>query len=945
MSRIPQPPQSRFGGSTRTPTKSTANSSLSAGNGTATTSSRTGNATATTSSRTGNATASSSTLKPPPSPAPGGRTLRPQPSLKSVKSPPSPSKSTPGGRTLRPQPSLKSVRSPPSPSKSPVRRAPAKTKPINDEPPEVPKVSSMSIREQIALKRAEAQKKAKSSGGSAGLNDLVGLEEALPQIKKSDQDENIDLGRWSVKETIERGRTSGIINLASRALPCLPSALFEIHLGIKPEPLKLVPVEPPLIATADEEKASRRRAGSQNAPSWYEAQDLSVLKAWSNQIVEIQPEISMFGSLKVVDLHNNELTDLPPSFADLTALTVLDLSHNKLHGLPPNLWALPNLTTLNLSHNELQSLPFFSPFAAKDSNPLSRTRDPRGDWYAETITRATVPLPKLTSLDASHNNLTASGVEHEPDHLPSGIAKLNLSSNPLGNSVSLVRACSRLEKLAELHLEHAEIGDDSFPLNVLSEAYTPFPSLIIFDVGETHVTRAAIEAAFVPKVHRDIEFDLTTEAPKPGVLRIMVGKRVVKEAWEVEAENRAKLRSRHLAHTQFTDEPPMAANKRGATPEVVKEPWEIEAEQGLATEGARRRARAAMASASPPPTNNPSGQSSGSSRSAQQLQKEAWEEEAEHGLLTAGGRRRARAAAATSSVLSASPRQTPSPPVSTPTTSPVPSASALASPQYYQAATHTLTLPPSNALAKGAHMRSFSLAAKAIPSTGRSSDLALTIPTPTLPLSTIVSQPFSHTLKVLKLVNRRMDPSFSLPADHDGPFLPRLEELILENCNLGDTVPVSRTRESDTPTGRTQEALLPLITALFPTLHTLDLSYNSLTGASLTADALSALILARSDGEPRPGLRHLRLRGNRISELDGFQGVAEAFRGNREVPGWKLEELDLRDNEVGRLPAEMGLLPLDVFLVDGNVFRVPARRVWEREGTKGLLGWLRGRLE
>ena len=26
-------------------------------------------------------------------------------------------------------------------------------------------------------------------------------------------------------------------------------------------------------------------------------------------------------------------------------------------------------------------------------------------------------------------------------------------------------------------------------------------------------------------------------------------------------------------------------------------------------------------------------------------------------------------------------------------------------------------------------------------------------------------------------------------------------------------------------------------------------------------------------------------------------------------------------------------------------FRVPARRIWEREGTKGLLSWLRGRIE
>ena len=33
---------------------------------------------------------------------------------------------------------------------------------------------------------------------------------------------------------------------------------------------------------------------------------------------------------------------------------------------------------------------------------------------------------------------------------------------------------------------------------------------------------------------------------------------------------------------------------------------------------------------------------------------------------------------------------------------------------------------------------------------------------------------------------------------------------------------------------------------------------------------------------------------------------------------WMLEELDLRDNEIGRLPAKLGILPLEVFLVDGN---------------------------
>ena len=77
-----------------------------------------------------------------------------------------------------------------------------------EEPPPVPKAPILSIKEQIALKRAEASKAKPSqpSGGSGGL-DLDGLEEALPEPELQD---NLDLGRWSVKETIERARSSGM---------------------------------------------------------------------------------------------------------------------------------------------------------------------------------------------------------------------------------------------------------------------------------------------------------------------------------------------------------------------------------------------------------------------------------------------------------------------------------------------------------------------------------------------------------------------------------------------------------------------------------------------------------------------------------------------------------------------------------------------------------------
>ena len=107
---------------------------------------------------------------------------------------------TPGSRTLRPQSSLQALK-PSSSQKSPLKR----TKPLPDARPPSPKASPLSIREQIALRRAEA-KKAQSTTKST-LDDFQGLEDALPNREPSP--EAIDLGRWSVKETIERARSTG----------------------------------------------------------------------------------------------------------------------------------------------------------------------------------------------------------------------------------------------------------------------------------------------------------------------------------------------------------------------------------------------------------------------------------------------------------------------------------------------------------------------------------------------------------------------------------------------------------------------------------------------------------------------------------------------------------------------------------------------------------------
>ncbi|KAI0715775.1 hypothetical protein C8T65DRAFT_643114 [Cerioporus squamosus] len=760
----------------------------------------------------------------PTAPSPSFRA----PASPSVRSPVSPlAKPRTRTSTLAPSPSP-TLRAPPTPalrtqksaqnlrSRTPVKSPARKTQPLppEDDVPPPPAKPQLSIREQIALKRAEVKKIAKSPV----VAQFEGLEHASPDTFNQPAEHDVDLGRWSIKETIERGRSSGAINLSSRDLPCIPSALFEIHLGITPELLKSAPVEPPIGSSG----SSARRTANQNAPSWYEAQDLEVLKAWSNEIQEIQPEISMFGSLKVVDLRNNKLQTLPDTFADLTALVSVDLSHNQLTSLPVNFWMLPHLTTLNLSHNSLTSLPFSAPFST-GSNPLGRTQDSRGDWFSQSITRATEPLPRLSTLDVSHNRLTAASIDHSTEGagLPALLSRFDLSGNPLGKCDSLFRALGRLERLRELHLLKADIGDDSFPVSIFASASgSLFPALKILDLEETQVTRPAVEAVFTPNVIKQtVQYDVTSQEPPEGVLRIIVGKRVVKEAWEIEAERRTKLR-RQVAFPEISSS--SAGRSDSATAPAAKEPWETEAEQGLLSEGAKRRMRAQAVAAASSSTSLPSASKSTSSSSAPKptvAEKEPWEIEAEQGLLSAGARRRARAAALAAASGTSQPdaprAPSPSAPSSARSHTPPSVGAALANPQYYDAATRTLTLPTSAPPSKTNHARSFSLAAPAWskgPAATGVSDLALAIPAPTLPLAAIAAQPLAQNLKVLVLTNRRADPSFSVPTN-PGICLPYLEELSLVNCNLGDSVPVSHVGESgEEPTlQRTNEPLLLLL--------------------------------------------------------------------------------------------------------------------------------------
>lgn len=101
-----------------------------------------------------------------------------------------------------------------SPGITPVRTrtqsGPRTATPVKPKTPEVapptPRVP-LSIKEVIALKRAEA-KKGQSKAGNGPLDSFTSLEDALPNAPNKQEEEDI-LGRLSVRETIDRARNTG----------------------------------------------------------------------------------------------------------------------------------------------------------------------------------------------------------------------------------------------------------------------------------------------------------------------------------------------------------------------------------------------------------------------------------------------------------------------------------------------------------------------------------------------------------------------------------------------------------------------------------------------------------------------------------------------------------------------------------------------------------------
>jgi hypothetical protein len=447
-----------------------------------------------------------------------------------------------------------------------------------------------------------------------------------------------------------------------------------------------------------------------------------------------------------------------------------------------------------------------------------------GGFFSTNLERATEPFPALKTLKANHNQIKALNVDF--GDLPRNLAEVDLSSNDLGNSATLFGALAALPLLQMLWMASCNLEPISFP----PASESNFPKLRLLDVSENPALKEQAVVAAIKD--REIEIG-TTENLLDGGAKVIIGKKgPMKEAWEIEAERRVRRRPQPESEPEPMSGPLPMPTKKAENPPIVI--------------------------AKTPPV------------------KEAWELEAEQGRMTEGGRRRARAIAAAAEAEGTSPTVTHG---QTPTSS-IRTATLLTS--FFDGPHSTLILPQSQ---PRSHNRNFSSAVLTRPANAAD----LLVPSPTLPLVTILEQPFLNSIRVLVLTGRRMDPSFGLPSTGKAQsYLPNLDELRLDNCNLGNSV--QTTSEGGLST---KGPLMEMIGNLFPSLGTLDLSYNALTSLNGIAT-----LFTPDEGVKRKGLKVLRVRGNRVDSLETLEELAGGWRSGSGIQGWQGEEIDLRDNEL-----------------------------------------------
>lgn len=339
-----------------------------------------------------------------------------------------------------------------------------------------------------------------------------------------------------------------------------------------------------------------------------------------------------------------------------------------------------------------------------------------------------------------------------------------------------------------------------------------------------------------------------------------------------------------VSPTNSNDHVPLSASKSGKQKAVEKEAWEIEMESGLATEGARRRARIEAARRASEMEEAPQVVLSMSATEVEAISGDLGElklNEEESGVP------------GTEEVF------TPPPPVvSVPLSPSTPLPSSPAPLSSSSSVPHEATVEPSadpadpndpavlliassfHSLSGALSLSRRSLASLPTPSQGTApflpaSRVDLSYNTlDMLPLAALVTWNWTSSLRSLNLSQNQLVTLDLLSGPL--PVFAHLSDLNLSSNRLQSQISSSA-------------SLLSLLATIAPNLETLDLSWNGLT----TTQGIVDLLIPAAG----LGLRRLNLKGNKINDLEGLCETAK--RENKRT--WRCEEVDLSDNEIARV--------------------------------------------
>jgi hypothetical protein len=235
------------------------------------------------------------------------------------------------------------------------------------------------IKEQIAAKRRELQqahRANKSSGGSAattddgdGDGDGGSLQDSLSALSVSSAADDQDIFGRSLSHLIHKSLRTGRLNICSMELERLPKQLWTKVLGM-PDNEITRPSTPPVGGDDDE-----------TVPS-YEVEDLTQLKAASNMLKEIEPEIGWFGSLRILDVSGPTFWACAERSSDSAA--------------PPSSKTIACVTSPHPSPTS--SISPCSTSRKSDARSSGRTtrRQPNASCPAETISRRSPERPSFS---------------------------------------------------------------------------------------------------------------------------------------------------------------------------------------------------------------------------------------------------------------------------------------------------------------------------------------------------------------------------------------------------------------------------------------------------------------------------------------------------------------------------------------------------------------------